>query len=91
MAIVIPGGLSSQAIRVLQEYRRLSVDTLPKEHILAIKHPVGGGDAPAEELIARGYLTRGEEGYALTDEARRFLAYDPKPASAAPDGPPAAT
>lgn len=90
MPIVIPGQFTSQEIRVLQEFRRLSIETLTIEHVRGIRHPVGGGDAPAEELVAKGYLTRAGDEYALTDSARQFLAYDPKPDSATPGDPPAA-
>ena len=74
-------GMTPQEIRVLQEFRRVAVETLTADAIKAIKHPTGGGDAPAISLIAKGYLTAddGRTSYTLTDKAKEFLAYDPKP------------
>lgn len=72
-------GMTPQEIRVLQEFRRIQADTMPAAAIKAIKHPTGGGDAPALALVAKGYLTAASDGFALTDKAKEFLAYDPKP------------
>jgi len=74
-------GMTAQEIRVLQEFRRVVSDTLSLAAINAIKHPSGGGDAPAFALVAKGYLTvdDGRESFALTQKAKDFLAYDPKP------------
>ncbi|HEX8171269.1 MAG TPA: hypothetical protein VF824_12075 [Thermoanaerobaculia bacterium] len=80
MAIIIPQGLTAQQIRVLQEFRRLNVETLPLETIKAIKHPAGGGEQPAVELVARGYLfTDGDGVYTLLPQAKEFLSIDAKP------------
>lgn len=74
-------GMTSQEIRVLQEFRRVSAETLTAEAIKAIKHPAGGGEAPAISLIAKGYLTadEGRTSFTLTEKAKEFLAYEPKP------------
>jgi len=74
-------GMTAQEIRVLQEFRRVAVETLPADAIKALKHPAGGGDAPAISLIAKGYLTAddGRTSFTLTPKAKDFLAYDPKP------------
>jgi hypothetical protein len=72
-------GMTAQEIRVLQEFRRLTVDSLPLTAIKAIKHPAGGGEAPAISLVGKGYLTAADEVFTLTPKAREFLAYDPKP------------
>jgi hypothetical protein len=74
-------GMTPQEIRVLQEFRRTSAETLTADAVKAIKHPAGGGDAPAISLIGKGYLTSDEArtSYTLTDKAKEFLAYDPKP------------
>ena len=74
-------GMTAQEIRVLQEFRRVVSDTLSLAAIKAIKHPSGGGDPPAFALVAKGYLTvdDGRESFVLTQKARDFLAYDPKP------------
>ena len=74
-------GMTEQEIRVLQEFRRMTAETLPLATIKAIKHPVGGGDAPAMSLIEKGYLTAddGRQSFTLTQKAKDFLAYDPKP------------
>lgn len=79
MAIVLPHPLSIQETRVLQEFRRLTVDTLNADTIKAIKHPVGGGEAPAQSLVTKGFLTAEGGGYTLTQPAKDFLSYDPKP------------
>jgi hypothetical protein len=49
--------------------------------IQAIKHPAGGGEAPALSLIAKGFLSTDatRENFTLTPKAKDFLAYDPKP------------
>lgn len=73
--------LTTQEIRVLQEFRRVTSDTLTAAAIKAIKHPVGGGEAPALSLIDKGYLTAdaARENFTLAEKAKAFLAYDPKP------------
>jgi hypothetical protein len=74
-------GMTPQEIRVLQEFRRLSVETLPVATITAVKHPIGGGEAPAFSLVDKGFLTTdaARENFTLTPKAKEFLAYDPKP------------
>lgn len=74
-------GMTPQEIRVLQEFRRVAAETLSADAIKAVKHPAGGGDAPAISLISKGYLTTddGRTSFTLTKKAKEFLAYDPKP------------
>jgi hypothetical protein len=74
-------GMTEQEIRVLQEFRRLTVETLTLAAIKTIKHPVGGGEPPAFSLVQKGYLTTdgGRESFTLTQKAKEFLAYEPKP------------
>jgi hypothetical protein len=74
-------GMTPQEIRVLQEFRRMTTETMAQAAIKAIKHPVGGGDAPALSLIQKGYLTADDarQNFTLTAKAKEFLAYDPKP------------
>jgi len=74
-------GMTPEEIRVLQEYRRVGAETMDVAAIKAIKHPEGGGDAPAISLIAKGYLASDEarQSFTLTTKAKEFLAYDPKP------------
>ena len=76
-------------MRVLQEFRRISAETLDLAAIKAIKHPTGGGEAPALSLVDKGYLTTGpgRETFTLTARARDFLAinYAPEVESAAAD------
>jgi len=81
-------GMTEQEIRVLQEYRRVAAETLDLAAIKAIKHPAGGGEAPARSLVAKGYLTPSADGqsFALTELAREFLAFDPKPEYEEPGG-----
>jgi hypothetical protein len=80
MAIVLPFPLTIQEMRVLQEFRRAAAETLTADAIKAIKHPVGGGEAPAQSLAAKGFLTSdGSGGYTLTEKAKEFLAIDAKP------------
>lgn len=80
MPIILPLGLTSGEIRVLQEFRRLNADALPLEKINAIKHPAGpAGEAPAAALVGKGFLTASAEGYSVTETAKAFLALDPKP------------
>jgi hypothetical protein len=79
MPIVLPFPLTVQEMRVLQEYRRASAETLTLDVIRAVKHPAGGGDAPAKSLVSKGYLAEGEGGLTLTAKAKEFLAIDYKP------------
>lgn len=74
-------GLTAQEIRVLQEYRRVTAETLAVATVKAIKHPFGGGEAPAFSLVDKGFLTvdAARENFTLTPKAKDFLAYDPKP------------
>jgi hypothetical protein len=83
MAIVLPAGLTSQEIRVLQEYRRMNVQALTIEAIQAIRHPAGGGEMPAVRLAAAGWLRLDESGsYVLTEKGSGFLAIEATPAVA---------
>jgi hypothetical protein len=80
MPIILPHDLTSEEIRVLQEFRRLTTDTLPLETIKAIKHPIGAaGEKPAVTLVAKGFLTAEGETYSVTQKAKDLLAIDPKP------------
>jgi hypothetical protein len=81
MAIVLPFPLTIQEMRVLQEFRRLAAETVNADVIRAIKHPTGGGEAPAQSLASKGFLTSDGSGdYTLTEKAKEFLAIDAKPA-----------
>jgi hypothetical protein len=82
MPIILPNGLTTPEIRVLQEFRRLNAEALPLETIKALKHPTGGGEAPAVALVQKGYLeTNGSsESFSLTQKAKDFLAIDARPA-----------
>lgn len=80
--IILPLGLTSEEIRVLQEFRRLNAEALPVETIKALKHPAGpGGEAPAISLADKGWLEIDgpRENYTLTAKAKEFLSHDPKP------------
>ena len=81
MPIILSHPMSSQEIRVLQEFRRLATQTLSLAAIKAVKHPAGGGEAPAIGLVAKGYLTADAAGenFTLTQKAVEFLALEPKP------------
>ena len=82
--------MTADEIRVLQEFRRVSAESLPMSVIKTIKHPAGGGDAPALSLLTKGFLTAdaSRETFVLTAKAKEFLSYDPKPdvQGAAPAG-----
>jgi hypothetical protein len=72
--------LNANEIRVLQEFRRTTQQTMTLAEIRAIKHPAGSGD-PVSSLIGKGFLSETEPGVSvsLTERAGSFLAYDPKP------------
>jgi len=94
MAIIMSQPFTAQEMRVLQEYRRISSQTMSLDAIKAIKHPAGGGEAPAVSLVDRGYLTADAtaQNFTLTQKAKDFLAIDVKPdveAAAADDAQPA--
>lgn len=86
-------GMTEQEIRVLQEFRRMNVESLTIEAIKAIKHPAGGGEAPALSLVGKAFLTTdaARENFALTPGAKEFLSYDPKPEFEGGGSPEAAT
>ncbi|MFZ2490413.1 MAG: hypothetical protein WA208_02920 [Thermoanaerobaculia bacterium] len=79
MAIVLDIGLSPQEIRILQEFRRASAETLPLETLIAIRHPYGDPDLPVRSLVSKGFLTQSETGFSLTGKATDLLAIDAKP------------
>ena len=88
--IILPHGLTSEEIRVLQEFRRLNADSLPVERIKSLKHPAGpGGEAPAVSLADKGWLEIDgpRENYTVTQRAKDFLAIDPKPMHEEAPGP----
>ena len=89
MAIILSEPLSIQELRVLQEFRRLAAETLSLATIKAIKHPAGGGEAPAHTLAGKGYLTADEQGqnFTLTEKAKELLAVEPKPLAPAASTP----
>ena len=73
--------MTASEIRVLQEFRRVTAETMTVAAIKAIKHPTTGGEAPAFSLVDKGFLTTdaARESFTLTPKAKDFLAYDPKP------------
>jgi len=77
--IILPNDLTSQEIRVLQEFRRMNAETMTPEQIKAIKHPAGGGEQPAAALVGKGYATADAGGFTLTEKAKAFLAIDARP------------
>jgi len=79
MAIELPFPLAIPEMRVLQEYRRVGAEALPIDKIKTIKHPIGGGEAPALSLVAKGYLASDGSNFSLTEKAKEFLAIDAKP------------
>jgi hypothetical protein len=80
MPIIIPYGLTPAEIRVLQEFRRLTADTLPLETIKGIKHPEGAlGEAPAASLAGKGFLSGEGDSFTVTPKAKDFLAIEAKP------------
>ena len=81
MAIILPGGFTAPEIRVLQEYRRTNNETMTLEAIKAIKHPAGGGEAPALSLVRKGYLEAAAPGdsFTITQKAKDFLAIEAVP------------
>jgi hypothetical protein len=80
MAIIMSQPMTAQEIRVLQEFRRLTTDTLSAEAIRSIRHPVGGGEEPAQSLVTKGYLTNGDgQSFVLAQKGKEFIAIDVKP------------
>lgn len=81
MPIILPHGLTTAEIRVLQEFRRTNAETMTADQIKAIKHPAGGGEAPAVSLVAKGYLAASADGngFTVTQKGKDFLAIDAVP------------
>lgn len=70
----LPHGLTTQQIRILQEFRRKTQDDLTAEDLSAINHPGGGGgDESARGLVEAGFLTASGEAYSLTEKGKEFL------------------
>ena len=80
----LPDDLAPTEIRVLQEFRRLGTTQLTLDQIKAIKHPAGGGDAPAFSLVQKGYVTADESRtrFILTEKSSELLTYNPVPTTA---------
>lgn len=79
MAIVLPINLTTQELRVLQEFRRLKTETLTQVQVEAIRHPAGGGLEPASALARKGYAETVAEGFRLTEKGKALLAVEPVP------------
>jgi hypothetical protein len=79
MPIIMPNGLTTQEIRVLQEYRLRNTETLSVDAIKTIKHPAGGGEAPALSLAGKGYVEAADGGFRVTQKGKDFLAIDARP------------
>jgi hypothetical protein len=79
MPIILPHGLTSPEIRVLQEFRRRNGETLTADQVKAIKHPADGGEGPAVSLVTKGFLTGSDAGFSLTEKAKDFLSIDARP------------
>lgn len=79
MAIVLPIDLTTQELRVLQEFRRLKTESLTPTQVEAIRHPAGGGLEPAEALVRKGYVETEGEGFRLTEKGKSLLAVEPVP------------
>lgn len=81
MPIIMSHPMTTEEMRVLQEYRRINAETIAIDAIKAIKHPSGGGEGPAVSLVAKGFLTADASGehFTLTQKAKDFLALDVKP------------
>ena len=81
MAIILPDGLTTEEIRVMQEFRRKNTDVLPLAILVAIKHPAGGGEGPVVSLAAKGLLDpdASKENFTLTQKAKDFLSIDARP------------
>jgi len=85
--MVLTLGLTTQEIRVLQEFRRLGKDALTSAEIGAIKHPFPAEEGPERSLLSKGYLTAGEtDSFALTPLADPLLSYNPVPEYEVADG-----
>lgn len=81
MPIILSHPMTSQEIRVLQEYRRINSDTMALPAIQAIKQPDGGGALPLSTLVQKGYLDTDASGqtFTLTAKGKEFLSHDIKP------------
>jgi hypothetical protein len=79
MPIIMPLDLTSAEIRVLQEFRRLNAERMTIDTIKAIKHPSGGGEAPAVGLASKGFLAADGDGFVVTPKGKDFLAIDARP------------
>ena len=79
----LPEGLTPAEIRVLQEFRRFATKEMSLQQIKAIKHPVGGGEAPALSLAEKGYLIANQDrtSFTLTEKSDELLSYNPLPIS----------
>ncbi|HVT45332.1 MAG TPA: hypothetical protein VMT00_13185 [Thermoanaerobaculia bacterium] len=86
--MLLPQDMTVQEMRVLQEFRRIGQETMTLEEIRTIRHPVGGGEAPAWGLVEKGYLQADEtrQSVTLTARAKEFLAIEAVPQVEASSG-----
>lgn len=77
----LPDDLTPAEIRVMQEFRRLGTREMTADQIKAIKHPIGGGEAPALSLADKGYVQADESRtrFTLTEKSSELLSYNPLP------------
>jgi hypothetical protein len=77
----MPHDLTSQEIRLLQEFRRLTSKQLTRVQLEAVRHPFGKTEPALAGLLAKGFVVAAEapESFALTEKGESFLAYDPVP------------
>jgi len=80
MVIILSHPMSSQEIRILQEYRRINGDSMALPAIQAIKHPTADA-AALPSLVHKGYLEADASGqtFSLTAKGKEFLSHDVKP------------
>ena len=75
----LPHGMTTQAIRLMQEFKRSKVEELAADAISEIQHPAGSKDDPAQMLVEKGFIAATESGFALTEQGKAFLEKDPVP------------
>ena len=75
----LPHGMTAPAIRVLQEFKRAKVEELTSDEVAGIQHPAGNETDLAQVLVAKGFISATDAGFALTEQGKAFLEKDPVP------------
>lgn len=77
---VLPGGLSADQIRILQEFRVRQARELTLTQIEAVRHPGGSRPDALPKLVEWGYLTQvNQDTFGLAPKGDELLSVNHQP------------